>query len=362
MRKFLQLALLILVSAASFAQVTVTGTVVDPNGNPFANGTATGQSVAASGQATYSTSPIATSATGFFTLNLQVAATWVFTICAPPVQLGPTVEIPRPSRFTLYFAANHNFQGPATSAHRWLRVFQFRFLARPRAADRRRSRIPTPPTAPSVMASRSPIRRSVQRLSGARRPPRAANFPARFWASSSPAAALLAMPPSSPFGQTTVLFGFGFQSRSAMRLGSRQSRRARPPISALPLRLPGQASSRRHRAWIKRNAAPRPAPLRPAARSSFNSAAAEAGGGSPNAVVTNPGTNATNSIRQPTAYTVEGVPVKAPASAGSTLPILQANDNSGNQVLGVLQNDSVLLGKSKRSAWGGQQHLGQHRP
>lgn len=69
------------------------------------------------------------------------------------------------------------------------------------------------------------------------------------------------------------------------------------------------------------------------------------GGGSPNAVVTNPATNATNSI-QPTVSTVQGLTVKGPASAGSSLPVLQANDNSSNQLFGVLENGSVVLGKS----------------
>lgn len=68
-------------------------------------------------------------------------------------------------------------------------------------------------------------------------------------------------------------------------------------------------------------------------------------GGSPNAVVTNPATNATNSI-QPTVSTVQGLTVEAPSSAGGTLPILQANDNTGAQALAVLQNGTVKLGKS----------------
>jgi hypothetical protein len=92
-KKHLQiLALFLVVSRAACAQLAVTATVADPNGNPYAKGTASAQSVAASGQATYYTSPVTTSNTGFFSLTLPVAASWVFTVCAPPSQLGPTAN------------------------------------------------------------------------------------------------------------------------------------------------------------------------------------------------------------------------------------------------------------------------------
>lgn len=66
-------------------------------------------------------------------------------------------------------------------------------------------------------------------------------------------------------------------------------------------------------------------------------------GGNPNAVVTNPGTTATNSI-QSTAATAQPLTTKCPASAASTFDCFQVNDNAGNQVLGVQQNDAVVLG------------------
>ena len=69
------------------------------------------------------------------------------------------------------------------------------------------------------------------------------------------------------------------------------------------------------------------------------------GSGSTNAVVTNPATTFANSI-QSTAATAQPITAKCPASAAGTLDCLQVNDNSGNQVLGVQNNDAVLLGKA----------------
>jgi len=96
-KKYLPLLVaFIFVSASAFAQTTVTATVTDPNGNPYANGTASAQSVAASGQATIYTTPIPTSGAGFFSMTLN-AATYVFTVCAPPTQLGPSAN-PTPTQ------------------------------------------------------------------------------------------------------------------------------------------------------------------------------------------------------------------------------------------------------------------------
>lgn len=81
------LILFFLLCASAWA-TTVTGTVVDPNGNPYANGTASATTVVASGQASTSTTPVATSGSGAFSLVLN-PATYIFTICAPPSQLGP---------------------------------------------------------------------------------------------------------------------------------------------------------------------------------------------------------------------------------------------------------------------------------
>lgn len=85
----LRLALILLfLCGLSLAQTVVTGTIVDPNGNPYANGTASAYTVAGTGQATQYTSPVATSAAGFFTLTIQPNV-YIFTICAPPTQIGP---------------------------------------------------------------------------------------------------------------------------------------------------------------------------------------------------------------------------------------------------------------------------------
>lgn len=81
----------LLISAAAFAQTTVTGTVIDPNGNPYANGTASAYTVVASGQSSATTTPVATTGAGSFSLTLATN-TYLFTICAPPVQIGPTAN------------------------------------------------------------------------------------------------------------------------------------------------------------------------------------------------------------------------------------------------------------------------------
>jgi hypothetical protein len=84
-------ALLLLAASFARAQTTVTGTVADPNSNPYANGTASAASVVSSGQASTSTTPVATSGSGAFSMVLN-AGTYLFTICAPPVQIGPTAN------------------------------------------------------------------------------------------------------------------------------------------------------------------------------------------------------------------------------------------------------------------------------
>lgn len=79
------------------AQTLVTATVVDPNGNPYANGTASAFTVAATGQPFTTTSPVPTSATGAFTLSLA-PNTWIFTVCAPPVLEGQQSPAPPPTQ------------------------------------------------------------------------------------------------------------------------------------------------------------------------------------------------------------------------------------------------------------------------
>jgi hypothetical protein len=80
-----------LLSAVAFAQTAVTGTVVDPNGNPYAGGTASATSVPATGRASFSTTPVPTDSNGLFTLPLTPNS-YIFTICAPPTQLGPSAN------------------------------------------------------------------------------------------------------------------------------------------------------------------------------------------------------------------------------------------------------------------------------
>lgn len=88
---------LLLLSGPLFAQTTVTGTIVDPKGNPYANGTASAYSLPASGQPVVSTTPVATNTSGFFSLNIPSSGNYVFTVCAPPVPLGPT-QNPTPAQ------------------------------------------------------------------------------------------------------------------------------------------------------------------------------------------------------------------------------------------------------------------------
>src|SRR5690242_15642782 len=87
----------LLLSLSAAAQITVTGTVVDPNGNPYANGSTSAQNLPASGQPIVSTTPVPINSSGAFSLFIPSAGTWVFTACAPPTKLGPT-QNPQPSQ------------------------------------------------------------------------------------------------------------------------------------------------------------------------------------------------------------------------------------------------------------------------
>jgi hypothetical protein len=91
------LFLFLLLSLAAAAQTTVTGTVVDPNGNPYAGGSASAQNLPASGQALISVTPVAINSAGLFSMTVPSAGNWVFTLCAPPTSLGPT-QNPQPSQ------------------------------------------------------------------------------------------------------------------------------------------------------------------------------------------------------------------------------------------------------------------------
>jgi hypothetical protein len=88
-RKLLILFLLWVVPA--FAQTTtVTGTIVDPNGNPYSTGTASAAKVVAIGQNPGTPVNTVTSNLGVFSMTLSSPASYTFTICAPPTQIGPT--------------------------------------------------------------------------------------------------------------------------------------------------------------------------------------------------------------------------------------------------------------------------------
>jgi hypothetical protein len=86
------LLFLLLLAAPLFAQTAVSGAVVDPNGNPYANGTVSAFSTGNTGQPSSSSGPFALSSLGAFTITLNTN-TYVFTVCAPPVNLGPTVNL-----------------------------------------------------------------------------------------------------------------------------------------------------------------------------------------------------------------------------------------------------------------------------
>jgi hypothetical protein len=69
------------------------------------------------------------------------------------------------------------------------------------------------------------------------------------------------------------------------------------------------------------------------------------GGGSANAVVTNPATTLANTI-QSTTPAATSLTSKCPSGASGTATCLQVNNNSNAQVLGVLENGQVQLGSS----------------
>lgn len=104
MRKFLYtVAVILLTATLAHAQATVTGTVVDSNGNPYANGTVAVQSVVASGQPAFFTSPSSLTNAGVFSVVLPAPATYVFTLCAPPVGIGP---LGNPTPVQVCFSSN----------------------------------------------------------------------------------------------------------------------------------------------------------------------------------------------------------------------------------------------------------------
>lgn len=90
---------------ASAQTTIVTGTVKDANGNPYANGTATAFLAVPVGQPTPSgarlSTTIPTNASGTFaftgTTALASPQSYIFTLCAPPLNIGPTTN-PTPTQ------------------------------------------------------------------------------------------------------------------------------------------------------------------------------------------------------------------------------------------------------------------------
>jgi hypothetical protein len=123
MKRFTVLALLIVIAAISFpaaAQTitTVTGTVLDPNGVPYTQGTILPQFVNVSGGATPTitatgapiipqNTPTQLSSTGTFSVNLVAngsitpgSTTWKFLICSAPLAGLPDPSLTGPQCFT----------------------------------------------------------------------------------------------------------------------------------------------------------------------------------------------------------------------------------------------------------------------
>jgi len=93
--QFLLLACLLAICAR--AQTTVTATIVDPNGNAYANGTGSAYSVVASGQASITIAPSTLSAFGAYSA-VMAAGSYVFTFCSAPTLLGVPVTTPAPKQ------------------------------------------------------------------------------------------------------------------------------------------------------------------------------------------------------------------------------------------------------------------------
>lgn len=91
------LALLFIAAVPAFAQITtVSGTVVDVNGNAYFPGTVSasvslgaGQALPAGVPASGSIGPFPTTVGGNFSVTVQSPLTWVFTICGAPKNIGP---------------------------------------------------------------------------------------------------------------------------------------------------------------------------------------------------------------------------------------------------------------------------------
>lgn len=96
MKRLLLLLLLLVPSLALSQTTTVTGVVVDANGNPYFPGTIsasvvlnTGQPTPAGVPASGSIGPFATTSGGNFSVTVASPLSWIFTICSPPTNIGP---------------------------------------------------------------------------------------------------------------------------------------------------------------------------------------------------------------------------------------------------------------------------------
>lgn len=97
-RAILLVGLIVAFSVACAAQTTtVTGTIKDANGNLYANGTASAIQTVASGQNPGTPTNVTTNASAFFTMSLSSPASYLFTICAMPVNIGPLAN-PTPTQ------------------------------------------------------------------------------------------------------------------------------------------------------------------------------------------------------------------------------------------------------------------------
>ena len=91
-KKAIPIIALLLFASPLIAQTTVSGTAIhDKNQNLYSNGTASAQTVVASGLRSVTTGPIATDSAGSFSMSLATG-TYTFTLCALPVNIGPTTN------------------------------------------------------------------------------------------------------------------------------------------------------------------------------------------------------------------------------------------------------------------------------
>lgn len=93
-KRLLSLVVLTLAcSVGAWAQTTtVTGTVSDTNGNPYVNGTVSAQQIVVSGLNPGPPVNTTTNSLGAFSLSVSSPASYVFTVCATPVNIGPTTN------------------------------------------------------------------------------------------------------------------------------------------------------------------------------------------------------------------------------------------------------------------------------